>query len=142
MYICRIRWVSRNRANSCNFVRPRAARYSNTWYRHTTFEARNPPGTGETAAAEGKETRDRQKSTGEMGNSAERKQKAVVRPAHEENPRASSSVPLPQKMARMKKMVEAAIERVVPKDVVQRDFEVEPDSTAAAEDASGGDSGD
>lgn len=123
MYICRIRWVSRNQANSCNFVWPRAARYFNTQDRYTTFAARNSPGTREPAAAGGKETRDRQKSTGETGNSAERKQEAVVRPAHEEDPRASSSPPLPQKTARMNKMVEATREWVVVKDseVVQRD---------------------
>lgn len=123
VYICRIKWVSRNRANSCDFVWLRAGRHFNTWDRHTTFSARNPPETGEPSAAGGKETRDRQKSTGETGNSAERKQEAVVRPAHEEDPRASSSPPLPQKTARMKKMVGGPRERVVFKDseMVQRD---------------------
>lgn len=141
---CRIRWTARDRVDSSNLVWPCAARHYNTWGRHAAFAAQNSLQSGEPAAAGGNKTHRGQKSAGETGNSAQQKLDAVVRPTNEKDNKDISGAPLPEDTARMKKRVEAAIERVMSMDseADQHDVEAEPGSTAAAEDGPADDPGD
>lgn len=141
---CQIRWTARNRTDSSNPLRSYAARHSNTWGQLAASAAQDSSQTGASAAAGGNETNSGQKTAGETGRSEEGEPEAVVRPSHEKDNKDSSGAPLPEHTARMKKKVEAAIERMMSKDseAVHRHVEAESGSTAAAEDGPADNPGD